>query len=74
MRFNAEIQIEEMNFDKEAILIRSALPIDETYKIIEQLKNKYPYKPIIMLPISNTIIQSMDLDKIIKYLQDLKEE
>lgn len=35
MRFNAEIQIEEMNFDKEAILIRSALPIDETYKIIE---------------------------------------
>lgn len=73
MKFK-DIEVEQMNFDKEAILIKTSLPVDEARQIMEYFQNNFPDKTIIVLPKDVMTIENKTLNGVIKYLQKLKEK
>lgn len=73
MKFK-DIKVEQMNFDKEVILIKTALSLDEAYQIMKCFQNNFPDKTIIVLPKDDITIENKTLNGIIEYLQELKEK
>lgn len=73
MKFK-DIEVEQMNFDKEAILIKTSLPVDEARQIMEYFQNNFPDKTIIVLPKDDMTIENKTLNGVIEYLQELKEK
>lgn len=73
MKFK-DIEVEQMNFDKEAILIKTSLPVDEARQIMEYFQNNFLDKTIIVLPKDDITIENKTLNGVIEYLQELKEK
>lgn len=69
-----DIQIEQMDFDKEAILIKTSLPVNEARQIMEYFQSNFPDKTIIVLPKDDITIENKTLNGVIEYLQKLKEQ
>ena len=62
-----------MNFDKEVILIRTSLSVEEARQLMEYFQNNFPGKTIVILP-KDDIIENKTLNGVIEYLQELKEK
>lgn len=73
MKFK-DIEVEQMNFDKEAILIKTSLPVDEARQIMEYFQNNFLDKTIIVLSKDDITIENKTLNGVIEYLQELKEK